>query len=70
MAPNPPHPTPAHTRPPPVSLVISAVLATLMVGNPFRVVQLAYLDYSHTPAGGNVPIASDTRAPLPDNPNK
>lgn len=34
------------------SLVISVVLATLFVGSPFRALRLAYLDYSHTPAGG------------------
>lgn len=34
------------------SLVISVVLATILVGSPFRALRLAYLDYSHTPAGG------------------
>ena len=34
------------------SFVISMVLATVFVGNPFRAIHLAYLDYSHTPAGG------------------
>lgn len=79
MAPNPPNATHAQTRPPRfnetamaivISLVVSAILSTLMVGNPFSVMRLAYLDYSHTPANGNVPAASDTRAPLPDNPKK
>ena len=47
------------------SLVVSIVLATVMVGNPFRAIRLAYLDYSHTPAGG-APEASTTRAPIGD----
>jgi len=34
------------------SAVIAIVLATLVTGNPFRAVRLAYLDYSHTPAAG------------------
>lgn len=44
------------------SLVISIVLATLLVGSPFRALRLAYLDYSHTPAAG-APPASTTDAP-------
>lgn len=32
--------------------VIGIVGATLLTGNPFRAVRLAYLDYSHTPAAG------------------
>ncbi len=44
------------------SLVISIVLATILVGSPFRALGLAYLDYSHTPAGG-APEASTTHAP-------
>ncbi len=44
------------------SVVISIVLATIMVGNPFRALRLAYLDYSHTPAGGAAE-ASTTAAP-------
>ena len=32
------------------SFVVSLVLATLLVGNPFRALRLAYFDYSHTPA--------------------
>ncbi len=34
------------------SAVLAVVLATLVTGNPFRAIQLAYLDYSHTPAAG------------------
>jgi len=34
------------------SFVVAMVLATIFVGNPFRALRLAYLDYSHTPAGG------------------
>ena len=45
-----------------VALVISLVLATLLTGNPFRAMGLAYTDYSHTPAAG-APKASTTRAP-------
>lgn len=45
-----------------VAMVISLVLATVMTGNPFRAMVLAYTDYSHTPASG-APEASDTRAP-------
>ncbi len=44
------------------SLVISLVLATALVGNPFRALRLAYFDYSHTPAGG-ADNASDVAAP-------
>jgi hypothetical protein len=44
------------------SAVISMVLATVLVGNPFRALRLAYLDYSHTTAGGAAE-ASTTRAP-------
>ena len=32
------------------TFAISIVLATLLVGNPFRALRLAYTDYSHTPA--------------------
>ena len=35
-----------------VSALVAIVLATLITGNPFRAVQLAYLDYSSTPAAG------------------
>ena len=52
------------------ALVLAAVLTTLFVANPLHVMQLAYTDYSHTPAAPNVPIASDTRAPLPQNNSK
>ena len=34
------------------SFVIAMVLATIFVGNPLRAIRLAYLDVSHTPAGG------------------
>ncbi len=34
------------------SAVIAVILATLVTGNPFRAVRLAYLDYGHTPATG------------------
>ncbi len=34
------------------SAVIAVIGATLVTGNPFRAVRLAYLDYSHTPATG------------------
>ncbi len=44
------------------SLVVSLVLASLLVGSPFRALRLAYLDYSHTPAGGAAE-ASTTHAP-------
>jgi len=44
------------------SLVVSVILATLLVGNPFNALRLAYLDYSHTPAGGAAK-ASTTQAP-------
>ena len=46
-----------------VSLLIGAVLATVLTGNPMRATVLAYTDYSHTPAAG-APKASDTNAPL------
>ncbi len=44
------------------SFVIAAVLATLVTGNPLRAMQLAYTDYSNTPATGEAK-ASTTRAP-------
>jgi len=47
------------------SAVIAVVLATLVTGNPFRAVQLAYLDYSHTPAAG---AAKGDPAPTKDDP--
>ncbi len=34
------------------SFILSLVLASVVAGNPFRALGLAYLDYSHTPAGG------------------
>jgi len=46
-----------------VSLLIGIVGATIVAGNPFRAMTLAYLDYSHTPAGG-AEKGSPTRAPL------
>ena len=66
-----PNTTPASTKPqgfhPTViaivgSLVISIVLATVVTGNPFRALRLAYTDYSGTPAAG-APKASTTTAP-------
>ena len=45
-----------------VSLVIGMIGATIVAGNPFRATRLAYLDYSHTPAGGAAK-GSPTRAP-------
>jgi len=50
------------------SAVIAVVLATLVTGNPFRAVALAYLDYSHTPAAGAAkanpsPTKSDPAVP-------
>jgi hypothetical protein len=44
------------------SLVIGVVLATILTGNPFRAMSLAYTDYSGTPAAG-AGKASTTRAP-------
>lgn len=35
-----------------LSFVVSVVLASIVTGNPFRAVQLAYMDYSHMPAAG------------------
>jgi len=34
------------------SAVVAVILATLLTGNPFRAVRLAYIDYSNTPAAG------------------
>jgi hypothetical protein len=50
------------------SAVIAVILATLVTGNPFRAVRLAYLDYSHTPAAGAAkadpsPTKSDPAVP-------
>ena len=45
------------------SMLIALVLATLLTGNPFRAMQLAYTDYSGTPAAG-APKASTTHAPM------
>ncbi len=44
------------------SFILSIILATILVGSPFRALRLAYLDYSHTPAGGAAK-ASPTEAP-------
>ena len=52
------------------TVVLAAVLTTIFIANPLRVMQLAYTDYSHTPAAPGVPIASDTRAPLDQNNKK
>lgn len=52
------------------ALVLAMVLTTIFIANPLRVMQLAYTDYSHTPAAPGVPIASDTRAPLDQNDKK
>ena len=50
------------------SAVIAVIAATLVTGNPFRAVRLAYLDYSHTPAAGAAnanpaPTKSDPAVP-------
>lgn len=50
------------------SAVVAVILATLVTGNPFRAVRLAYLDYSHTPAAGAAnanpaPTKSDPAVP-------
>ena len=50
------------------SAVIAVIAATLVTGNPFRAVRLAYLDYSHTPAtgaanGNAAPTKSDPAVP-------
>ncbi len=50
------------------SAVIAIILATLVTGNPFRAVRLAYLDYTHTPAAGAAkadpsPTKSDPAVP-------
>ncbi len=50
------------------SAVIAVILATLITGNPFRAVSLAYLDYAHTPAAGaakadSSPTKSDPAVP-------
>ena len=50
------------------SAVIAVIVATLVTGNPFRAVRLAYLDYSHTPAAGAAngdpsPTKSDPAVP-------
>ena len=45
------------------SAVIAVIVATLVTGNPFRAVRLAYLDYSHTPATG---AANGDPAPVKD----
>jgi hypothetical protein len=47
------------------SAVIAVIAATLVTGNPFRAVRLAYLDYSHTPATG---AANGNPAPTKDDP--
>ena len=49
-----------------VSLIIGIIGATIVAGNPFRATRLAYLDYSHTPAGG-AEKGSPTRAPATAN---
>lgn len=47
-------------------LLIGIVGATIVAGNPFKATRLAYLDYSHTPAGGAAK-ASPTKAPATAN---
>ena len=44
------------------SFLISIILATILTGNPFRAMVLAYTDYSHTPAAG-APKADTVNAP-------
>ena len=44
-----------------ISGVVAVVLATLVTGNPFRAVRLAYLDYSHTPATGAAKADPDAK---------
>ena len=44
------------------SFVIALILATLVTGNPFRAMVMAYTDYAGTPAAG-APKASTTEAP-------
>jgi hypothetical protein len=46
------------------SFVVAMVLATIVTGNPLRAMQLAYTDYSNTPATGEAK-ASTTHAPTP-----
>jgi hypothetical protein len=46
------------------ALAIGIVLATLLTGNPFLAMKLAYTDYSEAPAAGEAK-ASTTRAPAP-----
>ena len=46
------------------SAVIAVIGATLVTGNPFRAIRLAYLDYSHTPAAG-APKADAAKADQP-----
>ena len=50
------------------SFVLSVVLATLLTGNPFRAMVLAYTDYSNTPAAG-APPADTVNAPADLRPN-
>ena len=44
------------------SFVIALILGTIVTGNPFRAMVMAYTDYSATPAAG-APKASTTQAP-------
>jgi len=46
------------------ALLIGFVLATILTGNPFRALRLAYTDYSDVPTAGEAK-ASTTDAPAP-----
>lgn len=45
------------------SLVVSLILATIMVGNPFRALGAAYFDYSHAPGSAATAPAVAPAAP-------
>ncbi len=40
------------------SFVLSLVLASILVGNPFRALGMAYSDYAHQPAAASTPPAA------------
>ena len=45
------------------SFVLSLILATILVGNPFRALGMAYFDYSHEPGVAAAQPATPPAAP-------
>ena len=50
------------------AFVLSLVLATILAGNPFRALGLAYFDYSHEPGGAGAKAAPPSASVPPTAP--